>query len=140
MIYIFLTSYFSFLSAFVWNLTLFFYLLFMLAYISPLIFIPFSFLNSGKTCNLFYLVCAVLCSVTSVLFDSATPWTVARQTPLSMGFPGRNTEFSRQEYRNGLPCPPPEDLPDPEMKPTSASSALQMDSLLLTHQGSSKIK
>ena len=30
----------------------------------------------------------------------ATPWTVARQPPLSMG-------FSRQECRSGLPCPPP---------------------------------
>ena len=35
----------------------------------------------------------------------ATLWTVARQAPLS-------TEFSRQEYWNELPCPPPEDLPD----------------------------
>ena len=28
-----------------------------------------------------------------------TPWTVAHQAPLSMG-------FSRQEYWSGLPCPP----------------------------------
>ena len=35
-----------------------------------------------------------------------TPWTVACQAPLSMG-------FSRQEYWSGLPFPPPEDLPDP---------------------------
>ena len=34
-----------------------------------------------------------------------TPQTVAHQAPLSMG-------FSRQEYWSGLPCPPPEDLPD----------------------------
>ena len=34
----------------------------------------------------------------------ATPWTVDQQAPLSMG-------FSRQEYWNGLPCPPPGDLP-----------------------------
>ena len=39
----------------------------------------------------------------------ATPWTVARQTPLSMG-------FSRQECWSGLPCPPPGDLPDPGME------------------------
>ena len=38
--------------------------------------------------------------VGSVVFDSVTPWTVAGQTPLSMG-------FSRQEYWSGLPCPPP---------------------------------
>ena len=42
-------------------------------------------------------------------------WTVARQAPLSMG-------FSRQEYWSGLPCPPPEDLPDPGIKPASPKS------------------
>ena len=36
----------------------------------------------------------------------ATPWTVACQAPLSMG-------FSRQEYRSGLPFPSPKDLPHP---------------------------
>ena len=35
-----------------------------------------------------------------------TPWTVAHEAPLSMG-------FSWQEYWSGLPCPPPGDLPDP---------------------------
>ena len=45
----------------------------------------------------------------------ATPWTVACQAPLSMG-------FSRQEYWIGLPCPPPGDLPDPEIKPASLKS------------------
>ena len=35
----------------------------------------------------------------------ATPWTVAHQAPLSVG-------FSRQEYWSGLPYPPPEDLPN----------------------------
>ena len=33
-----------------------------------------------------------------------TPWTVASKAPLSMG-------FSRQEYRSGLPCPPPGTFP-----------------------------
>ena len=42
----------------------------------------------------------------------ATPWTVACQAPLSMG-------FSRQEYWSGLPFPPPGDLPNPGVKPTS---------------------
>ena len=47
-----------------------------------------------------------------------TPWTVARQAPLSMG-------LSRQESWSGLPFPPPGDLPHPGMEPTSpASSAL----------------
>ena len=39
----------------------------------------------------------------------ATPWTVAHQAPLSMG-------FSRQEYWSGLPFPSPGDLPDPGIK------------------------
>ena len=38
-----------------------------------------------------------------------TPWTVAHQAPLSMG-------FSRQEYWSGLPRPSPGDLPDPGME------------------------
>ena len=37
--------------------------------------------------------------------NSVTPWTVAHQAPLPMG-------FFRQEYWNGLSFPPPEDLPD----------------------------
>ena len=52
-----------------------------------------------------------------------TPWTVAYQAPLSMGFP-------RKQYWSGLPCPPPGDLPNPGIKPTcSVSSALPADSL-----------
>jgi len=47
-----------------------------------------------------------------------TLWAIACQALLSM-------EFSRQEYWNGLPFPPPGDLPDPGIEPTSlASSAL----------------
>ena len=42
----------------------------------------------------------------------ATPWTVAHQVPLSMG-------FSRQEYWSGLPFPSPGDLPDPGIEPMS---------------------
>ena len=57
----------------------------------------------------------------------ATPWIVARQAPLSLG-------FSRQEYRSGLPFPSPGFLPDPGIKPTSP--ALRADSLPLNHQGS----
>ena len=51
----------------------------------------------------------------------ATPWTVAYQAPLSVG-------FSRQQYRSGLPFPSPWDLPDPGIKP--GSPALQTDTLL----------
>ena len=43
-------------------------------------------------------------------------WTVAHQAPLSM-------EFSRQEYRSGLPCPPPGDGPNPGIE--SRSPALE---------------
>ena len=46
----------------------------------------------------------------------ATPWAVAHQAPLSMG-------FSRQGYWSGLPCPPPGDLPDPGIKPASLTSS-----------------
>ena len=42
----------------------------------------------------------------------ATPWTVAHQAPLSMGFP-------RQEYWSGVPFPAPGALPTPGFKPAS---------------------
>ena len=45
-----------------------------------------------------------------------TLWTVACQAPLPMG-------FSRQEYWGGLPCPPPGDIPDPGIEPTSSALA-----------------
>ena len=57
-------------------------------------------------------------TVLSRVWLSATPWTVACQTPLSMG-------FSRQECWSGLPFPPPGDLPDPGIK--YGSLALQAD-------------
>ena len=50
----------------------------------------------------------------------ATPWTVACQAPLSVG-------FSRQEYWSGLPFPSPGDLPDPGIE--TGSPAVQEDSL-----------
>ena len=56
-----------------------------------------------------------------------TPWTVAHQAPLSMGFP-------RLEYCSGLPFPSPEDLLDPEIEPRSL--AWQVDSLPLSQLGS----
>ena len=45
----------------------------------------------------------------------ATPWTVARQAPLSI-------EFSRQECWSGLPSPSPEDLPNPGIELVSLTS------------------
>ena len=56
----------------------------------------------------------------------ATPWTVAHQAPLSMG-------FSRQEYWSGLPFPSPEDLPNPGIEP--GLPALHADSLPAEPQG-----
>ena len=50
----------------------------------------------------------------------ATPWTVAYQASLSMG-------FSRQEYWSGLPFPSPGDLPNPGIEP--GSPALEADAL-----------
>ena len=46
----------------------------------------------------------------------ATPWTVAHQAPLSMGFPGH-------EYWSGLPSPSPGDVSDPGIKPGSPALA-----------------
>ena len=54
------------------------------------------------------------CSVVSDSF--ATPWAVARQGPVSMGFP-------RQEYWSGLPFLSPGGLPDPGIKPLSPALA-----------------
>ena len=54
------------------------------------------------------------------------PWTVACQALLSV-------EFSRQGHWSGLPFPSPGGLPDPRIEPVSP--ALQVDSLLLSHQG-----
>ena len=50
----------------------------------------------------------------------ATPWTIAYQALLFMG-------FSRQEYWSGLPFPSPRDLPDSEIK---VRSPAQQDSVL----------
>ena len=62
-----------------------------------------------------------------------SPWTVAHQAPLSMG-------FSRREYRSRLPFPSPGDLPGPRTKPPSPAlqagfPALQTESLLTELQG-----
>ena len=53
------------------------------------------------------------CCVCSQLF--ATPWTIAHQTPLSMG-------YNRQQYQSGLPFPSLGDLPDPGIEPASLAS------------------
>ena len=69
------------------------------------------------------------CKVVSDPF--VTPWTVAHQVPLSMG-------FSKQEFWSGLPFPSPGDLADPEIKPHLPH--WQVGSLPLNHRGSPKNK
>ena len=60
------------------------------------------------------------------MFSSfATPWIVAHQAPLSMGFP-------RQESWNGLPFPSPGNFLNSGIE--SLSPALQVDSLPLSHR------
>ena len=49
-------------------------------------------------------------------YSFVTPWTVACQVPLSMG-------FLRQEYWSELPFPSLEDLPDPGIEPASPALA-----------------
>ena len=59
----------------------------------------------------------------------ATPWTLARQAPLCMG-------FSRQEYWSGLSCSSPGDLSNPGTEPKSLT--LQANSLLFEPRGKPK--
>ena len=54
-------------------------------------------------------------------------WTMARQTPLSMG-------FSRQGYWSGLPCPSPGDLPDPGIEPVHVSCVFCIAGGFFTHR------
>ena len=58
------------------------------------------------------IFCFVLIQSLSHVQLFATPWTVAHQAPLSMG-------FLRQEYWSGLPLPSPGDLPDTGIEPAS---------------------
>ena len=86
---------------------------------------------------LFFFKCGLLCRssgvrvcVLSGVRLVVTQWTITRQALASMG-------FSRQEYWSGLPFPSPGDLPDPGIEPPSpASSALQANSLPVSHWGS----
>ena len=59
-------------------------------------------------------MCCMCAQLLSCVWLSATLWTAACQAPLSMG-------YSRQEYRSGLPFPPPWDLPYPGIEPVSVS-------------------
>ena len=68
-------------------------------------------------------VCMLGCSVMSNSFE--TPWTVALQAPLSMG-------FSRQEYWSDLPFPSPGDLPDPGIETVSPAAPASADRISTT--------
>ena len=74
-----------------------------------------SFINK-KSGNLFSQLFLLSLFSRSVVSDSVTPWTVALQAPLFIG-------FSRQEYQNVLLFPPQRDLPDPGIKPLSSALA-----------------
>ena len=63
--------------------------------------------------DFFFPPCGLSC--VSHVRLSATPLTVAHQSPLSMG-------FSRQNYWSGLPLPSPGDLPNPGIEPMSLLS------------------
>ena len=68
-----------------------------------------------------HFICAVLCH--SVMSDFMTLWTVSLQASLSVG-------FCRQESWRELLCPPPGDLPNPGIKPSSlALQEIKRDSL-----------
>ena len=70
-----------------------------------------------NTLNVCVCVCVCVCArVLSHVRLFATPWTVAHQTPLSMGFP-------RQEYWSGLPLPPPGNLLNLDFEPMSSALA-----------------
>ena len=74
-------------------------------------------------------VCVCVCKLLSHFQLFMTPWTLASQAPLSMG-------FSRQEYWSGLPFPSPEDLPNSGIEPRSP--ALQVNFLPSKPPGSLK--
>ena len=75
-------------------------------------------LSATKLLNVSFPIsgtCVRVCCHFSRVRLSATPWTVAHQAPLPMG-------FSRQGFWSGLPCPPPEDPPNSEINPPILTS------------------
>ena len=82
-------------------------------------------LSSLSTCTCLLPVCGGL--ITKFCPTLETPWTIACQAPLSIG-------FSRQEYCSGLPFPSPGDLPNKGIKPRTP--ALQQILYWLSYKGS----
>ena len=82
---------------------------------------PWSCSKSGHFLTTHRYPCAVLCCAVLSCFSHVRLfvmlWTVARQAPLSV-------RFSRWQYWSGLPCPPPGDLPTPEIRPVSFVSCI----------------
>ena len=82
-------------------------------------------------------MCVCVCTrLLSHVWLFAILWTVAYQTPLSIGFP-------RQEYWSGLPFPPPGDLPDSGPRDQTCISvppALKADALQLNHWRSPSLR
>ena len=69
--------------------------------------------------------------VVSVMSDSAILWMIAQQVSL--------WDFCKQKYWNGLPCPSPEDLPNPRIEPCLLHLLHgQVDSLPLAPPGNSQ--
>ena len=94
----------------------------------------FCILRSTSPSHGLSCVCVCVCVCARCHFSHVQVFAILRivalQAPLSMG-------FSRQEYWSQLSCPPPGGLPRPGIKPVSLkSSALQVDSLLLSYKGS----
>ena len=75
--------------------------------------LPVSLSEKANPFVMAYVLCCA--KMLSRVWLFATPWSVDRQGPLSMG-------FSRQEYWSGLPYPPPGNLPDPGIEPTALTS------------------
>ena len=85
---------------------------FSLFFFLSLVFLKAVLLKFNSYAILFLVLLVAHC----VCWLFATPWIVASQAALSMGFP-------RQEYWSGLPFPPPEDLPDRRIEPGSSCMA-----------------
>ena len=79
------------------------------------------------------MCCACMLSHSSYVQLFEILWTVAYQTPLSMG-------FSRQEYCSRLQSPLPGDLPNPQIKPTSLMSPALADGFFTTSATYTSIK
>ena len=86
-----------------------------------------SWKESSPADNLGICVCVRMCTRGQSCLTLSTSETVAHQVPLSMG-------FSRQEYWSVLSFPPPGDLPNPGIEPTSPVFLHWLvDSLPLSH-------